>query len=475
MSGFRPEHYESKSTLPAEQNLPAMRRPVRALVMTVAVGLIALLGMEWTADGLSPPQRIGHDNLFMFDAETGFVYLRNHVYPGFEWFDKWIDSPMYTNNRGLKGQKDYPAPKDEDELRVIAFGGSSTNGMHLDSYPEYLERILADALADRDVWVQNAGVNGYSSENVKRLARREIPLFKPDIVIICVGTNDAGLADRHDRVDFQVTSFAEFLARTGQKSATVGWFRRTLPEALIQPYQNVAWRPITTPPETQVPRVTIAQRKENLRAVVEAAREQGAMPIITLYPWLFWNEEENWMPPMADYGPYLQAAREVAVEEGVPLCDLVMKFQRPDRAAFFVVVEEPRSQEFGKRIDNYHLNLPGAELAAAEFARVIRSAFLEENPEMDFPADGIEAVERKWSDPPESVDDYTNMVPPEDLWRHVTPEMQESNERMIEQFPEILGGGESPFLTNDVNGKAFSVFSFLTKSEDDSLSFSNPK
>ena len=92
--------------------------------------------------------------------------------------------------------KSIPAPK-QDAVRVACIGNSITDGFGIDmrtkyGYPAQLQSILGDGY-----WVKNFGVSSRTMLNkgdypyMNELAWRDALAFKPDIVIIKLGTNDS--------------------------------------------------------------------------------------------------------------------------------------------------------------------------------------------------------------------------------------------------------------------------------------------
>ena len=86
--------------------------------------------------------------------------------------------------------------RDSPELRIVAFGSSSTEGVGASSaaanYPSRLERLFADAYKNRLlVRIANRGVGGEDIDDMMRRLKTDILARKPDLVIWQVGSNDA--------------------------------------------------------------------------------------------------------------------------------------------------------------------------------------------------------------------------------------------------------------------------------------------
>lgn len=408
-----------------------IKHPVRRLLLTVMVMVVVFFSAEIIARMVAPPSTMESRSMFQLDPQVGYLYAKNHVYADYVWFGETIDRPFYTNNRGLKGQKDYPVKKMSNELRVLCLGDSTTNSSNNDSWPEFLEKILGKALPENEVWVQNGGVSGYSSCHANRLAKREIPAFKPDVVVINVGTNDAGMANRHDSEDFAMDSFGKFIARLGQYSRLITVIRRNIPTDLIEPWSNVPGVAIN---KNDTPRVSLEESKENIRNMIKTARQYDAIPIVTLYPWLYWDEQDNQMPSMADYPVYLQATWEVVQEENVPYVDLISFLDRPDRAGFYLYCESWGDREV--MIENYHMNVPATEYTASEFTRVILEELKKKQPEITTNESIITEVQNKYMERPQpSPPLYLDMVPSTELYEEITKDLHEKNTLALERMP----------------------------------------
>ena len=160
---------------------------------------------------LTPPAFIvmsSDDNLVppVTNGLTYYTAMRNagnecalYVYPtgghgyGFgSWFP-YRDEMLSTLGKWLKARQ---TPK-TDAIRVACVGNSITDGHGIDmapsqGYPAQLQRMLG-----KDYWVKNFGVSGRTMLNkgdqpyMTELAWADAQAFKPDVVVIKLGTNDS--------------------------------------------------------------------------------------------------------------------------------------------------------------------------------------------------------------------------------------------------------------------------------------------
>lgn len=122
-----------------------------------------------------------------------FIYPSGDHGFGFGTWFKYHDQLLQDLGNWLKS---VPAPK-QDAIRVACIGNSITDGFGIDmrsryGYPAQLQGILGDGY-----WVKNFGVSARTMLNkgdfpyMNELAWRDCLAFKPDVVIIKLGTNDS--------------------------------------------------------------------------------------------------------------------------------------------------------------------------------------------------------------------------------------------------------------------------------------------
>lgn len=94
-----------------------------------------------------------------------------------------------VNNCGFTGTRLTHIEKEPGIKRIICVGGSTTESSYKtanNTYPELLQRILGEKYE-----VINAGVPGYTTAEILIYLELKLLDFKPDIVVIYTGANDA--------------------------------------------------------------------------------------------------------------------------------------------------------------------------------------------------------------------------------------------------------------------------------------------
>lgn len=132
--------------------------------------------------------------LWVYDKELGAVHANNGY-----------NTQTQTNSDGFRGRENVFEPKPPGSLRVIAYGGSTTYCYNLadgDPWPERLQARLRNRPGHERDQVLNGGHISWSLSHLYLQAKRDVPRFKPDVVILYVGVNE--------------TTNAGYLAKAGQ-------------------------------------------------------------------------------------------------------------------------------------------------------------------------------------------------------------------------------------------------------------------
>jgi lysophospholipase L1-like esterase len=145
--------------------------------------------VPFTTNGLEyykAMRNVGND-CAMFVYPTG-----DHGFGFGPWF-KYHDQLLTDLGNWLKARQT-PQP---DAIRVACVGNSITDGHGIDMATQYGYPALLQKKLGNGYWVKNFGVSGRTMLNkgdlpyMKELAWEDAQAFKPDVVIIKLGTNDS--------------------------------------------------------------------------------------------------------------------------------------------------------------------------------------------------------------------------------------------------------------------------------------------
>lgn len=190
--------------------------------------------------------------------------------------------PVRTNRLGFRGSD--PAA---GSRVVLCLGDSTPFGFGVaegEAFPAQLEgRLNAAAKAGEHWTVINAGVPGYTSFQLRLLAEELIPRWKPSVVVVCVGNNEAWPADRSDRQLDADRGLSARLVELLSGSRFLVWAAETIRPDKPQPFVAPNLR-------TAVPRVSREEFVDNLRAIAQLARAANARLVLLGPPVnLFWQ------------------------------------------------------------------------------------------------------------------------------------------------------------------------------------------
>lgn len=150
-----------------------------ALLTTLEVGTRLYIHYKYGVPGKSY-------GLWRYDAELGAQH-RESAY----------NTNAQTNNYGFRGMEDVLDPKPAGSIRVITYGGSTTFGYNVrdeETWSARLEQLLRSEHQATDQ-VLNGGAILWSIGHVYARAKKDIPLLRPDYVVIYSGINEQVNAD----------------------------------------------------------------------------------------------------------------------------------------------------------------------------------------------------------------------------------------------------------------------------------------
>ena len=293
-----------------------MKAALARLALVVGALLLGLWAVEKTLDLIDFEYRpmtveIGEGvqdaRYYHSFADTAFVYD-----PRLIWRPR--AGIGIFNRQGLRGRVLDPAEARES-LLVVAIGDSNTLGWAGSdgaNWPAIAGRVWRRG--GLEVEVVNAGVWGYSSfQGVERM--REVMTYRPDVVLVSFGANDAHRVTRSDR---------EFAGRPG---VLPGLRRRLGGLRLAQLLTRVEHRWVGRGDELE-PRVDLEEYRRNLSRIAELGREGGARVVLLTRPFVGSVHHPLWWK---NFGPdYNRATAEAAAELGLPLVDVYSYFKGRD-------------------------------------------------------------------------------------------------------------------------------------------------
>lgn len=232
------------------------------------------------------------------------------------------DAPGF-NAQGYRGRELAPE-KAPEEYRIFAVGDSNTlgwMGKGNPNWPAFLEQLLNEE-GGRPFTVTNAGAYGYSSfQGVRRF--EEALRYQPDMALISFGCNDAA------RV---TTSDAAFASRPIRQTRLDTVLMRARTGQLVL---ACADKLFSRGREGLVPRVSVAEYKDNLDAIIRGGRERGIQIVLLTRPFTVMPNESHDELWWKNFAPeYNAATLEVGANQGVPVIDVAGHFA--DKQELFV-------------------------------------------------------------------------------------------------------------------------------------------
>jgi hypothetical protein len=112
----------------------------------------------------------------MYDATKGWM-----TKPGLRDQRVFVDRLLNTNDKGLRGRREYSYSKPAGMRRVLVLGDSFTFGEEVsdtETYPHYLQTKFSE------LEVINMGVHGYGHDQMLILLEEEGVKYTPDVVIL---------------------------------------------------------------------------------------------------------------------------------------------------------------------------------------------------------------------------------------------------------------------------------------------------
>jgi len=224
-------------------------------------------------------------------------------------------TPIRVNSVGLRGE-DFAVVKPASTFRVICMGESSTFGFYDRdefTYPALTQQVLRrqGALQAGRIEVINAGIPHANSDQILAMERGELLDYKPDVLTLYAGFNDAVLM--MDETTLQATMrwlhghFASYVALKRLVTAVGGPVLYSRWSGYLSDVQPASVR-------RQV-ELHVARYEKNVREMVALARQRGVRFVFIKQPIVmeFHDRDSTWRA--TTYAGRVAAAR-TAVEAG---------------------------------------------------------------------------------------------------------------------------------------------------------------
>jgi len=225
--------------------------------------------------------------LWAYDEELGAIHAKNGY-----------NSNSETNDYGFRNRENVFDPKPPTSHRVIAYGSSTTFCYNLptdQAWPIELQTLLRQNHNPKDQ-VLNAGAIGWSISHEIRRAERDLPVLKPDYVILYTG---GGEEDNAVFAKVEGKSIAEALARGESRVIATNfnqdmWLQRN--SVLMRVYDKFVGAKLrftSAPPlAPEVDPVVIKHFLIVLDQFIDLIRKNGARPIYITMAGLPWGERK---------------------------------------------------------------------------------------------------------------------------------------------------------------------------------------
>jgi len=190
---------------------------------------------------------------------------------------------------------------------VLCLGDSNTYGLYLrdraQAYPQQFEHLWNAQADGHPIEVLNLGYPGTNSSRLRRDLPRMLETFRPAVVIVMVGSNDYWTAAVPPGEPPELLArVGQFIERNSRVYQLVYMLRRAFDhrrvELVYESRQDGGARGSARYGDVEfamgfekAPRQADHDERllENLRAVAEVARANGAEPVFMTYPSRMWN------------------------------------------------------------------------------------------------------------------------------------------------------------------------------------------
>ena len=288
------------------------------------------------------------------DLNFGWRLKANYKNTRFSLNENGEPQMLIINSKGFVG-KEFDTKKSSGVTRIISMGDSVTFAGPPETcpYPAQLQEIFNKKYPNK-VEAINAGVEGYSSEYVLKRLKYDILQYKPDIITVYVGWNDLYAVNPLSSLSYKKFSgLAKFLNNFYLYKA----FRRVIFLSIKPKMEQIVMKnSYNQEVEDIYQNFEPIIYKENLRKIIEAAREnQIKLVLINLASILsdkmtesdikkvhfpYFTSDIEKLKILQDR--YNKAVEDIAKEEKVTLIDLNKAIdQIPDKGRLFFDTMHP--------------------------------------------------------------------------------------------------------------------------------------
>lgn len=271
-----PEPGSSATRPPRTRRFGSLRA---RLALGLGVALTALIGIELVArvaytfvqDFKGKDEWYRLDPVIGWERKPGF---RGEIFGVFREFDA----------EGIDVADRVDLAIEPERLRVVTVGDSRTFGFGVARWENWCTRLRELV---PQINVINLGVHGYTSYQGREIMQRQAWQLKPDLITICFDFNDRRAlrpdelpdsAERFTEVQ-QLSTLRSRLARSYAMRAVARMFGKPL--ANFEAGSDPSWHQQRYDVRELKPRVSVEQYRENLRAMIAAAREHG-VPVLLI-------------------------------------------------------------------------------------------------------------------------------------------------------------------------------------------------
>ncbi|GAB4291050.1 MAG: hypothetical protein Kow0090_04350 [Myxococcota bacterium] len=330
------------------------------------------------------PSAVDMSHLIMDDEHLGYLLKRNdctHNIPygrmdnTADWADTAPTWSLCTNSRGFRGDE-FQSDKSPDTFRIVCMGDSHTMGESVEIEQTYCSRlkdylVAKGCIPNKKIEAINAGVSGYSSFQGVIAYLKYVRDWRPDLVIVAYGSNDAMPLKHAFR-----TVRDRFIYKLPGEENIEEFYR--FPKTGIAKVIFLAKRVLSSPPTDsglmEGNRSTIEEFSENIAFLVNKIRADGAKVIL--------------LANIIKDNDYIIAEKEIAEREKIPIIETISLFKtavgkihsgeiyQKERAEIdsWLKPDKPASRDWMSKYvtnDNVHPNHVGHDIIAREITKVI--------------------------------------------------------------------------------------------------------